>query len=152
MAVPSCRESILSVSTMNPLPFILSVCYCCVLSVKKRSINQRARSNRCIVYASSIEDIRDRCEIEGQQPGRDLTQLAPGACNSAYGHSETARVRPHPLMGPRMASVAARPIFSLLSDLGETLPNGPRGGRRPANAILGPKVGWGQTRAVPMCP
>jgi len=64
----------------------------------------------CKVYASSIEDIRDRCEIEGQQSGRDLTQLAPGACNSACGHSETARVCPHPLMGPGMASVAAQPM------------------------------------------
>jgi len=64
----------------------------------------------------------DRCEIEGRSSGRDLARLGLRARSPACGHILTARVCPQPVMGPRMASVAAWPIWERFAQIGQKRP------------------------------
>ena len=67
--------------------------------------------------------LRDRCKIESKKSGRGLAKRDLWTRSLAHGHIRTALVRPQPTLGPRMTSVAARPIWEHFSQGGPKWPS-----------------------------
>jgi len=91
----------------------------------------------------------DRCEIEDRSAGRDLTQLASEACNSARGHVHITRGLSPFDRGAKNDVGCRIALLGLFCPIWATRP---QMGRAATDAILGHMTGWGQAQTVPIFP